>query len=150
MNILDKDTKGFTLLEILIAMAILSIGVLGVAKLQVSSSFYNTSSRLYTERASDAAGWIEQTMNLPYENDGILTPRLNDRYEIIKTVTSQVLDANLADSKTIDTIKRIDISIWENVKGSDDDDDGTIDEPGEGQDAGNLFFTTTYYKAITY
>lgn len=150
MKRIDKTAKGFTILEVLIAMAIFSIGVLGIAKMQTVSSFHNVSSRLYTERASDAAGWIEQTMNLPYDNNGLVSPILYDRYEITKNVIDQVLDANRADSKVINTVKRIDISIWKNIRGKDDDNDTVVDEPGEGQSAGNLLFTTTYYKAITY
>ncbi len=131
MKRLDKDTKGFTILEVLIALAIFSIGVLGIVKMQNTSTFHNVSSRLYTERATDAAAWIEQTMSLPYENNGNLATQSFDRYQITNTVTQQVLDSNHADTNVIDTVKRIEVSIWENS-------------------TGNLLFTTTYYMAVTY
>ena len=150
MKMLKGDTKGFTILEVLIAMAIFSIGILGIAKMQTSSSYYNVKSRLYTKNAFQSAGRIEQTINLDYDNDGDLNPTLNDRYEITKIIKDEVLDPDRSDMKFIDTVKRIDISVWKNIKGRDDDNDGTIDEPYEGQDAGELFFRTTTYKAVTY
>ncbi len=43
------DTKGFTLIEILIVMAILAIGVLGVASLQISAVHNNGLGNLITQ-----------------------------------------------------------------------------------------------------
>ncbi len=127
----NSNAKGFTLLEVLIALAIFSIGILGMAKAQTSSTFQNVKSRLYTERAADAAGWVEQTLNLDFDNDGTLTPVSYDRYTITKAVTNRVLDPNITSSNIVDTVKRIDVSVQD-------------------KKTGNLFFTITYYKAITY
>jgi len=113
----DSKTKGFTILEVLIALSIFSIGILGLVKAQTSSSLQNVKSRLYTARAADAAGWIEQTMNLQFDNNGVVTPVLYDHYEITKAVTNRVLDPNTSSSNIVDTVRRVDISVWENIRG---------------------------------
>ncbi len=48
-NMLRKQEAGFSLLEVLIAMLILSIGLLGIAGLQIKGQQYNQSSYLRTQ-----------------------------------------------------------------------------------------------------
>lgn len=69
----EMNNRGFTLIEVLIAMAIFSVGILGVAALHFSSSDYSTRARTQTEGASWAAVQMEQLMALPYNanNDGL-------------------------------------------------------------------------------
>ncbi len=145
----DRSKNGFTILEVMIAMAIFSIGVLGLIKMQIASSSHNVNSRLSTQRAAESADWIELTMNLAFDDDGTIAPIIRDRYEITKTVTNQVVDADITDLKVVDSVKRIDIFVWKNIRGQDDDNDGSTDEADEGEDAGVLYFTTTYYKALS-
>jgi len=47
-------TRGFTLVEVLVALAILSIGLLGIAKLQVSMVRYNQEAFLRTQATLQA------------------------------------------------------------------------------------------------
>ena len=61
-------SAGFTLLEIMMALAIFSIGVLGVAKLQLSATSGTASSRGYTEAAALGQRQIEYLMSLPYDD----------------------------------------------------------------------------------
>jgi prepilin-type N-terminal cleavage/methylation domain-containing protein len=61
-----SDNRGFSLIEIMIALAIFSIGILGVASMQILSVNYNSHAR----RTSEATTWgverMESLMTLPY------------------------------------------------------------------------------------
>ena len=60
--------SGFTLIEILIAMAIFSIGILAVGNMQLGSTNGNTSARIRTESSVWAQDTIETLMLLPYDD----------------------------------------------------------------------------------
>ena len=60
------ESEGFTILEVLIALAILSIGILGVAKMQLSAISGNSSSRGLTEAATLGQQQLESLMSLSY------------------------------------------------------------------------------------
>jgi len=65
--------RGFTLIEVLIAMAIFSIGILGVGTMQISSTSGNTSARIRTEASIWGQDLVETLMLRPY-TDPLLTP----------------------------------------------------------------------------
>jgi prepilin-type N-terminal cleavage/methylation domain-containing protein len=67
-----KNDQGFTLLEILIAMAIFSIGILSVAKMQMSATSGNASSRGWTEATTIGQQQLERLMSLDYDNPLLL------------------------------------------------------------------------------
>lgn len=58
--------QGFTIIEVMIAVAILSVGMLAAWALQCSSTRGNTSSRNLTLSASCASDRLEQLIQLPY------------------------------------------------------------------------------------
>jgi|MudIll2142460700_1097286.scaffolds.fasta_scaffold358899_2 prepilin-type N-terminal cleavage/methylation domain-containing protein len=58
--------KGFTIIEVMVAIAILSVGMLAAWALQYSSTRGNTSSRNLTLSASCASDRLEQLIQLPY------------------------------------------------------------------------------------
>jgi len=58
--------KGFTLVEVLIAVAILSIGILATTKLQISFMQSNAKARLMTIGTAKAQEKIEELMSLSY------------------------------------------------------------------------------------
>jgi len=60
------NEKGFTLIEALIALAIFSIGILGVATMQITAMNSNTIARLQTEAAALATERIERLHRLDY------------------------------------------------------------------------------------
>ena len=94
------NNRGFTLIEILMALAIFSIGILGVASMQILSVNYNGYARRTTEATTMVVELIERTMTLPYDaND--LDPA-NNPHQVaagIYTVTWNVTDN--VDNKTI-------------------------------------------------
>jgi type IV pilus assembly protein PilV len=60
--------NGFTLIEILIAMVVLSFALLAVAGMQVTVIRTNSSSNLLTQGATIAQEKIEELMTLPYNH----------------------------------------------------------------------------------
>lgn len=70
------NNNGFTLIEILIALAIFSIGILGVASMQIYSINYNSNSRILTEATTLGVDTMETLMILPL-TDPWLAPNAN-------------------------------------------------------------------------
>jgi len=66
-----KGNTGFTLIEVLIAMVIFSIGILGVAVLQSGSIKGNTSARGVTDIALIATDRLEMLRSLPYDDPAL-------------------------------------------------------------------------------
>jgi prepilin-type N-terminal cleavage/methylation domain-containing protein len=69
-----RKEKGFTLIEVLIALAIFSIGILAVASLQTSLTGRNTSARISTEASIWSRDRVESLMLLPYNSSPQLDP----------------------------------------------------------------------------
>lgn len=130
-----KTTKGFTIIEVLIAMAIFAIGILGVAKMQILATGYNTSSRVYTEAASLGAGQIEELINLEYEDSDLQLEADHGPYEKEDVGPNNIYDIEWRVNPAVSTagvhVKRIDITVTQ-----DKDPDRE--------------FNATYYKAIDY
>jgi type IV pilus assembly protein PilV len=105
---MQMEIKGFTLLEVLIVMAIFSIGILAVAAMQMTSTKGNASARRVTEATALAENQIENLMQLPYDHTD-LNPANNPHpgpqgpYAVTWNVNEIDLDADgTNDSKTID------------------------------------------------
>ena len=104
---MQMDIKGFTLIEVLIVMAIFSIGILAVAAMQMTSTKGNASARRITEATALAEIQIENLMQLSYGHVD-LNPANNPHeitqgpYTINWNVTEIDLDADgTNDSKTV-------------------------------------------------
>ena len=66
-----SDKKGFTLIEVLVAMAIFSIGILAVGSMQLSATKGSSSARLSTEAVAIAQSRAETLILLPYGNTNL-------------------------------------------------------------------------------
>ncbi|MBI5746726.1 MAG: prepilin-type N-terminal cleavage/methylation domain-containing protein [Nitrospirae bacterium] len=66
MNILFKTERGFTLLEVLIALAILSIGLLGISGLYTAQMMSNSLVKRGSTANNIALDMIEQAKNVPF------------------------------------------------------------------------------------
>ena len=63
-----SNTAGFTLLEVLIALVILAVGILGVATMQISSIQGNSKGRQISEATSLASALMEDLLAREYNN----------------------------------------------------------------------------------
>lgn len=59
---------GFTLIEVLIALAVFSIGILAVGSMQLRSTGGNTKARILTEASIWAQDRVETLMSRPYDD----------------------------------------------------------------------------------
>lgn len=93
---------GFTLLEIIVAISILTVGILAVASMQIASIRGNAFARGTSEGTSWAVDKIEKLVVLPYDNAdldaGSHGPVNQGRYRIEWSVTEDTIIAN---TKTI-------------------------------------------------
>jgi len=103
----QSGNQGYTLIEVLIVIAIFSIGILAVSALQTKAVQGNASSRQITEATALAESQLETLLELPYD-DNDLDPALNPHeatqgpYTINWNVTDSDLDADgTNDAKTI-------------------------------------------------
>ncbi len=67
-----KNQKGFSLIEVMIAMAILSLGILSIAKMQINSESGNFSSTSVTEATNIARETINTIKEMDYANANLL------------------------------------------------------------------------------
>ena len=102
-----RDDRGFTFIEVLIVLAIFSIGVLAVAVMQVTSIGTNAAARMSGEATALAANQVEALMALPYD-DADLNPANNPHgfqqgaYTVTWNVTESDVDSDgTNDSKTV-------------------------------------------------
>jgi type IV pilus modification protein PilV len=104
-NELKKNsTQGFSLVEVLIALAIFAVGVLAVALMLDTSIHYNSSARLMSEATEIAQHQMEKLMNASY-NDAELDafsspygPNTIGSYSVSWTVQENI---PMSDMKTI-------------------------------------------------
>ena len=62
------DNRGFTFIEVLVALAIFSIGILAVASMQIQSVNLNAKARVQTEATTLAVERLERLKMLPYDH----------------------------------------------------------------------------------
>jgi len=60
--------QGYTLVEVLIAMAIFALGFLSLATIQIKSIRQNASAQMYTEATTMATESMERLISLPYDH----------------------------------------------------------------------------------
>ncbi len=102
-----NNNQGYSLIEILIAIAIFSFGILAIAALQISSTGSSSSARKITDATYYAEFALETLMSLPWDDANLTEGAHNDvpeaGYTIQWNVTNSDLDANgKVNSKIID------------------------------------------------
>lgn len=66
-----KMQTGFTLVEVLIAMLILLVGLLGIASMQIMAMKGNQHARESTEKTVTANSFMEWLVGLPFDSDNL-------------------------------------------------------------------------------
>jgi type IV pilus assembly protein PilV len=85
-----RDQHGFTLLEVMIALAIFAIGILAVSAMQMNSINQNAAARMQTEATTVATDAMERLLALPYDHgqlDADVT--LNPHRQVVGAYTVQ-------------------------------------------------------------
>jgi len=97
------EKNGFTLIEVLIALVILSVGILGVAKMQLSAIKGNTIARKHTQLIIAAQNQIELIMQMPYStlSDGATSLGHSDDSTIPENYTLTYNVSTMSDCKKI-------------------------------------------------
>ena len=100
------DDRGFTFVELLIVIAIFSIGILAVASMQVTTIHANSSARMSGEATVLAANKIEELMASDYNTDEDLNPGAHTLVEGAYTTDWVVTESDIdgdgtSESKTV-------------------------------------------------
>jgi type IV pilus modification protein PilV len=106
-----ENQDGFTIVEVLMALVIFSIGIMAIAGMQLSSIRGNSSARIHTEAGVQAQDQIESLMALPYDHAN-LDPD-NSPFTVVEndhTITWEVLQ-NDTDDGTTENTKTVTVEI---------------------------------------
>lgn len=87
MTIINE--KGFTLLEVIIAVSILTFGLLAVATMQITAIRGNNFAYIRTEATTLAQDMMEELIAMPFDDlDGYSTSETDGPYTIIPSVAN--------------------------------------------------------------
>jgi prepilin-type N-terminal cleavage/methylation domain-containing protein len=90
--------SGFTLIEVMIAMVIFSIGILGVAKMQISAINGNAAALKISEKFSLASNRIERLMSLPYTHSDLDRTQGTPRTPTVQPLSGYALSWTVEDN----------------------------------------------------
>jgi prepilin-type N-terminal cleavage/methylation domain-containing protein len=117
----SHDIRGMTLLETMIALLIFSIGVLGIASMQVCSMFNNAKALRLTEDEAAACRYLETILALPFEDpllsdpDDGYAPSNPDHGPFVVASTSSTIEWEVDDQFPVNNAKRI--TLWVRLGG---------------------------------
>ena len=98
-----NTTKGFTLIEVLVVMAILSIGILAVMTMQITATSSNTNARRMTDGGNYLASEFEWLMLQDYGDDDDFTAYATGSNPVAPyTIANVVSDGPIPNTKRID------------------------------------------------
>ena len=124
-NVIRKTQNGFTLLEVLIALLVLSIGLLGLAGLQVTSARYGFEAYMRSNNTMAAAEIIDKVlMRTSSLRDAAAKNQMLNVYA--STTASAVCDLSISDIAS-------DLACWqENLANTLPEGQGTITANNDG------------------
>jgi type IV pilus assembly protein PilV len=104
-----RGENGFTLVEVLIALTIFAIGMLGVAAMQITGIQGNATAKWHTQSSSWATAEVERLMTLPYGHAdlaaGAHSPVTREHYTVSWSVT---------EDDPIDNVKTLAVTVnWD-------------------------------------
>lgn len=114
------NENGFTLIEALMSMMVMSVGILALYSLQVSSTQGNATSNHLTTASVSGVSCYERLLGMPYD-DPTLTPGVTHTQNEI---------AGLQLQSNVSSVTWT-ITEWSNTDGNDNDGDGQTDETDE-------------------
>lgn len=85
-----RAQHGFTLLEVMIALAIFAVGILAVSAMQINSINQNAAARIQTEATTVATDAMERLLALPYDHSQLdADVTLNPHSQVVGAYTVQ-------------------------------------------------------------
>ncbi len=93
----ERGEKGFTLLEVMIAVAILAFGILAVASMQTSSMYGNSVANRLTEGTGWAGNKMEELLTIP-ETDTQLSTGTHGPETVMSGVSKYAVHWKVIDS----------------------------------------------------
>jgi len=104
LNKWTREAKGFSLLEVLIALVFLAVGLLALAMLQVTSLRGNTFSQHLTRATLMAQDRLEFLKNLPLSSNRLLPNQYDDQH-VLFSGTSFVRTYSVTEAGSMKTIQ---------------------------------------------
>ena len=114
MNEKQSREAGFTLLEVIVAISILTVGLLAVAAMQTSAIQGNDSAYRVTESATWAQDRLEFLMALPYDDAALSNG--NDKTDPLTTPANYTIVYDV-ENGPIPNTKRITVRASQNERG---------------------------------
>jgi type IV pilus modification protein PilV len=105
-----NTANGFTLIEVLVALAIFAIGFLALASLQATYIGDNASARLQTEATSMAVQVIEQLRTLPFDH-AEMDPAANPHQPPAGSIIGYNVQWVVADNSPVNNTKTVTITV---------------------------------------
>jgi prepilin-type N-terminal cleavage/methylation domain-containing protein len=102
------DKRGFSLIEILIAIAILAYGMMAVASMQISGMRANTRAARHTAQVKWAQDKLEALMALPYAHDDL---KVSGNPHSETTSDGYTVTWNIADDDPVANTKRVTVTV---------------------------------------
>ena len=121
----EKNRRAFTLIEVLLAIFVLEIGLLGIAGFYTYSFKITKIARMETTAANLASGLLDEQLANAYDNiavgSGERTPYSADEpfNTFDKKIDVTYLDVNLTEQASETHMKKITVTIYWQVDGAD-------------------------------
>lgn len=113
-----KGEKGFTLVEVMVALGILSIGILSVASMQSAALLGTSKSNAVTQSTTVAMDRMERLLGLPFTTWDPATQNGNDTSALFSglpalppDVTSVTWEVTQGLAPVVDTTRRIRVTV---------------------------------------
>jgi prepilin-type N-terminal cleavage/methylation domain-containing protein len=104
------NNQGFSLIEVLVAMVIFSIGIIGVGKMQIAAIHGNASGRGVNDTVYQATDQIEKILLLPYDDDS-LTAGITHSPDAVEAIDGYTLSWVVVDDSPVEGNKMVTITV---------------------------------------
>lgn len=104
------DKRGFTLIEVMVAMAIFAVGILALAGLQTNYISGNAQARLKTEATALGGHVIEQLRSMPFDSPD-LDPATNPHQPPAGSTGPYDVQWSVADNTPVNNAKMVTVAV---------------------------------------
>jgi prepilin-type N-terminal cleavage/methylation domain-containing protein len=104
------DKRGFTLIEVVVAMAIFAVGILALAGLQTNYISGNAQARLKTEATALGGHVIEQLRSMPFDSPD-LDPATNPHQPPAGSTGPYDVQWSVADNTPVNNAKMVSVAV---------------------------------------